>query len=566
MPQKLLCVLWIGALGLAGCTRQLEEVSRAPTARANVGAADTSGARLPERPGDEPSHGAPDEPKASRTPLPADRRNAETALPAEERSPEAARSNGTERTASRLGRSPIPNADGYWPAPDVDGPWYPDYRPFDRDPEGRFARGVQALLDARDAEGLAALIVALPDSPAELDFGRLDGPERPLRVSRDAIARAIGRLFGAGSAPVVQGWFASDPAPDGSPRVLSLVLGGWQGRIDRLNATGPDSDVSRPASGTKILVWRFERESEAWRWRGWRWSETDYAATLDAIVGDEAPSGGWLTYAVPRPDRDWVPGDIRVESRLASPDGTWLAEVRLGDGRVIEPRDGRSWRSYRALVITDAAGNPRFEPETAWDADGFPGSWTRILGWTPDSRRLLLLSGSTADGCEMGQAFSSAKLQDLLTGNLETLPWGAGHRFDPSGYRLAYAFDPPDSTATATTRRGLAVRDLRDGATLSVTLEADSVESLTWSPSGDALAFVTGFEFEVCDGWARTGLARFDLESGTTRTLRVAGPARLGIVAWRDDGLLELTDSATPRDRSAARILVDALTGEMRSD
>ncbi|MGJ6968237.1 hypothetical protein ACSDR0_40650 [Streptosporangium sp. G11] len=145
----------------------------------------------------------------------------------------------------------------------------------------------------------------------------------------------------------------------------------WDGRVWR--STRPPEGLWYPkvVSGTSATnVWIFDRDADAWRWDGHRWSGRGRPPWPRSVVVEDAvvagPADVWVagTQNVgtrsspswrPLPLARWSPsGWSEVSSpspyisRLsaAAPDDLWaLAGGDLGDVSVIEHWDGRRWRA-----------------------------------------------------------------------------------------------------------------------------------------------------------------------------------------------------------------------------
>jgi hypothetical protein len=122
----------------------------------------------------------------------------------------------------------------------------------------------------------------------------------------------------------------------------------------------------------------------------------------------------------------------------------------------------------------------------------------------------------------------------------------AGPTWDPDGRRVAFRFEPAESSITSTQ---ISVADVGGSRTISLLVapEADDasiITTLAWSPGGDWLAFVRGQRIDNADGVA-VGSGPGDVYAVRTDGVGVQEPIRLtrnalvgGRFYWRASGVL----------------------------
>lgn len=459
------------------------------------------------------------------------------------------------------------DANGYRPAPPTDGDsrlQWADYVPLEVGEDGPFLVRLQDLLTSGDPEGLVALMGPGPAGDA-FQFAYLEATEGIGNTTRPDMLAALRRLFAAGSRPVIQGYFPGAGDFNEPESSLAVVIDGWQGAFDLPTPEIEEVGMGLPDAPGDTAVWRFERDGDAWRWRGWHYLDGGYGPTVEAFANlfgsDEHP----LTYRVVRPRLLFPTPAVEETAEKPSPDGRWVARTVTGKGNVIDPRDERSFRLYRALEVADTTGKVVWRPVESWDGDGFPRTYTQIFAWHPDSQWLLYSTFSVSDGCG-GLPSDDLQQIDVTTGISGTLGLaGWGFTLDPSGRRLAWVSKASDNTGEAH------VRDLDTGREVTGTLPADVLDLLGWSPDGRTVALSMSFDPSgPCGEMTRSGLALFDTASAKVRTLLPPAPGRVQLDAWTPDGVLvvstyEVIDFASD-DKLLRTVYLDAETGQVRPD
>lgn len=467
--------------------------------------------------------------------------------------------------------TPEPDASGYFPAPSNSGrggveyPFANDYAVLEEGPVGPLLAEIQSNLHARDAEALAALV-----DEDEVEGGVMVGAEGSHgagTVPQREMAAVLQRLFDAGSIPVIQGYFLQHPnsRTDQPPYQIFLVTTGWRGNYEYPASLYPDVGPysAFPDEATSPAVWELWHDG-GWNWTRWLLYEPDYGGTVRDLsfqVGDMDNHANYgdkdyhATYHVVRPRTLWPTPVVESTQEIPSPDGKWVAREIVGEGQQIEPRDTGSWREYLGLQVTEVGSGQVHTPESIWQQGDPPVQHVNILGWRPNSREILFSSYAVGDGCGGASAQDYASF-DVTSGQATPLDVsGWSHTLDPAGARLAYLTMPDKATGQVN------IRDLDTGEVVTGTLAAESIGyGLAWSPDGQAIAFTFGSEVDQCFRADRVGIARMAAATGETTTLVQLEAMQWQIVAWRPDGIIELTgptiDEKTPVQRR-----IDAATG-----
>jgi hypothetical protein len=469
---------------------------------------------------------------------------------------------------------PEPGRDdaGYRPAPHIahdfeDG--YDevsiDYVPLESGPEGAFLSKLQALLDNRDAAGLARLAGIDPSAKESFQFACLaDTDACPGEVPDGQLESVLRQLFEAGSRPMVQGYFGLPNAESGLPGDLGLavVIDGWRGSPQVVEPTGIDGDVY-PSFGVPdpvrdTAVWSFEVDGggDERRWNRWHYETFDgrYDHTLDAYHSMFLSTVRWPTYEVVRLTSALPTPVASPTLELPSPDGRWTARVyEYGGMQLLDSRDPDSLRQYRAIEVADGAGKVVWRPVAAWDREGAGGPCSWLFGWRPDSAELLYHDTECGDGC--GWPFEDdLQRLDIRTGAVQPANVaGADHILDPTGRRLAYV-------TGGTEQPRIAVTDLDTSTAVSATLAADYGERPAWSPDGRSVALTLLHDVEPCVRPARTSIARFDVDTGRLTELLAPEATYWQVAAWRADGTIELR-GPTIDEKTPVQRIIDAVTG-----
>lgn len=479
--------------------------------------------------------------------------------------------------AATPGVDATPDADGY----DADPAGTPDpwgYAPgddwiahIDGAADGDLLADLQALLDARNVDGLAGLVGAADDPSARLKLRAADGREPLAMLTADDAKAALTNLLGGlpPFQPAVQSAArgnSATPDSEASSADVWVALSGWPvGHGHPMIVVGEeDARTTPPAppavTSTATMVWRFTPAGDGWRWIEWRLGEASYRATIEDLaqdLQDDAPYPAHI-HAVRRAEW-WPPNDAPCDDVSTSPDGAWTVCAGEGEGR---PLSLGYFRPLR-LEVRSADGAMTHVGVFRWESHGDIGTLSvKVIGWSVDPMGLLFAMSGCGDGC--GPWLCGVEDLRILTvpdGRIEPVAVeGMDYALAPDGRRLA-TLGPGDSR-----RIVLRILDLASGDVVSTGLDGEG-GSFAWSPDGASIAIVAQFNTCGFDDSKRAALHRLDTATGNLTTLVPAllrTSAWLRADAWADPAVIEVHVNRPDGDRRWVGIeRRDARTGAL---
>lgn len=421
------------------------------------------------------------------------------------------------------------------------------FEPLDDGDDAELLTQLQALLDARDVDGLAGLVGPPAASTAQLRLRAADGEDALAMLAVDDARAALARLLAAAppSWPAVQGSVhgTSDAAgSDAASADVWVAISGWP--VDRAiaattsaasgttesAASGTTESTARTTS-TGTMVWRFTPADDGWRWIEWRLGEATYVESREDLRQDLQGDATYSPFFRPvRRAEWWPPNDAPCEVVSTSPDGAWTACTGEGEARDVGVGHFRPLR----LEVRSADGARTHVAVSRWEgADGFPQLGVKVVGWSTNPPGLLYATTGCGDGCGPWLCHE----EDLT---MLTVPDG---RIEPMDVEGTYPALSPDGTRLATLGAGepdgivLHVTDLGTGAVRTIPLPGQDGD-LAWSPDGAAVAVV--WDEAMCeDGW-RTGWSVVDVTSGAVRAVGSPESGIRYIADWPSADVIEL--------------------------
>lgn len=461
----------------------------------------------------------------------------------------------TTRIDLATGRQTVESTVPAFPAPAPSPPGTPDpwgyadgdewIAPLEEAQGHELLTRLQSLVDARNVDGLAALVGAADDPAARLKLRAADGQEPLAMLTPDDVRAALRSLLSA----MPQNWPAVQSAARGNSDELNgeassadvwVALSGWPVGHEAATIFMIDDAHTSPAAPpalttTATTVWRFTPAGDAWRWTEWRLGEATYRATIEDLAQDLE---GGATYPAPilavRRTEWWPPNDAPCADVTTSPDGAWTACSGVGEGRQVGPSYMRPMR----VEVRSADGATTHVALTRWEGVDIGAPSIEILGWTASPSGLLFALSGCGDGCASWLCGTEAlRILTVPDGRIQPVEVdGREHLLAPDGRRLA-TLGPGDAGHI-----GLRIADLSNGAVAATALDGES-GSFAWSPDGVSIAIVAQVDQCAIIDSQSAAVYRFDTSNGELTTLVPVlqhTSAWLRPDAWSDPAVLKV--------------------------
>ncbi len=185
--------------------------------------------------------------------------------------------------------------------------------------------------------------------------------------------------------------------------------------------------------------------------------------------------------------------DITTQT-LASPDGTWIAEVIVAWPKPSNQPSQRNY--YQQLSIRSADGSARFDPIRLWSPAGLGYTYPVLQQWSANGESVYFATQGVPDGCGVFTGPTDLRRFDTATNTVTQI----------TGYGGWPTLSPDESQVAFFTRDGLVVMDLATRLQRRTEREADPsapVGEIAWSPDGSQLTYTIAHN-PCMGGWTES--------------------------------------------------------------
>jgi hypothetical protein len=225
-----------------------------------------------------------------------------------------------------------------------------------------------------------------------------------------------------------------------------------------------------------------------------------------------------------------------IDKDSISPNGNWVA-ISCGDKRdetlEVVNRENKHWvLQFKNYLLKEYINNNGDTPTGSL----FPSHWSHDEKYLYFTSHLRFYGGGPCFYGYRVQSLYRMKLSDGMVST--TLPAGETVRYD-------FAFSPSDRRLAYQSSGDLVIIDLQTGNELKINTGKNSVGTLTWSPDGLELAYVTCEAIKDGNDYSikKSAVKIFSVQKQTSRTILEREKIMLFIRNWNSTNIMEIVQS-----------------------